>query len=251
MFTILLILTWRLRHETAENGRLDFEIGDIETSAHLYWRSKKISCRACLSYCFVWWKKIPFKSLLELYFHAFIIAFRIEEKIHTKAVVEVSRGAGEGFFCFPGRDREKVSRNLLSLVKLYQRIWIWNLINHGFTNCGCLHCAILSLQGKELFLQNVRNEIFKTLKMFNYNMRFTRAACWINSEISNRHKNTTLIILLFCHYCYSLLWCNYWRSLMLRNSTSYSRLKSTVQIQLAFYPCYPFLITRVSASAEK
>ena len=33
---------------TAKNGGVDFEVGDIGTSAHLYWRLKKISCRACL-----------------------------------------------------------------------------------------------------------------------------------------------------------------------------------------------------------
>ena len=35
---------------TAENGVLDYEIGDIGTSAHLYWRLKKISSRACLAF---------------------------------------------------------------------------------------------------------------------------------------------------------------------------------------------------------
>ena len=49
---------------------------------------------------------------------------------------------------------------------------------HGFTNHGCLHCAILkSLHGfkekgthksrdMQLFFQNVQNEIFKILKCF-------------------------------------------------------------------------------------
>ena len=38
----------------AENGDVDFEIGDIDTSAHLYCTFKKISCRACLlSYQFL------------------------------------------------------------------------------------------------------------------------------------------------------------------------------------------------------
>ena len=78
--------------------------------------------------------------------------------------------------------------------------------------------------------------------MFKYNMESIRAASWINSKISNRDKNTTLMIFLFCNYCWSLLWCNYWRSLMLWNSTSWSRLKLTVQIQLALYLCDPFLI---------
>ena len=32
---------------TAENGDIDFEIGDIGSSAHWYWRLKKNSWRAC------------------------------------------------------------------------------------------------------------------------------------------------------------------------------------------------------------
>ena len=39
-------------------------------------------------------KQISFKSFLDLYFHPSIIEFRIEEKLHTKAVVDVSRDAG-------------------------------------------------------------------------------------------------------------------------------------------------------------
>ena len=78
----------------AKNGKVDFEIGDTGRSAHLYWRLKKISFRACLlSYCFFGDKKIAFKSSLDLYFHPSIIELRIEEKIHIKAV-DVSRGAG-------------------------------------------------------------------------------------------------------------------------------------------------------------
>ena len=69
------------------------------------------------------------------------------------------------------------------------------------------------------------------MKMFKNNMKFTRAACWINSKIRNRDKNTALIIFLFCHYCWSLLWSIYW-----------SRLKLTAQIQLALHPCDPLLI---------
>ena len=60
---------------------------------------------------------------------------------------------------------------------------------HGFTNCGCLHCAILkALHGfqekrarksrdMQFFLQNIQNKNFKILKMFKNNMKFTRAAC--------------------------------------------------------------------------
>ena len=35
-----------------ENGGLNFEIGDIGTSAQVYWKLKKVSCKACLL-CFL------------------------------------------------------------------------------------------------------------------------------------------------------------------------------------------------------
>ena len=139
-----------------------------------------------------------------------------------------------------------VCSKLLSLLKLYQRFWIWNIEHnlYSFTNRGCSHCAVLKalhgFQGKsvlkarsmQFFLQNIKRKL----------MKFTRAVCWISSKISKRDENTTLIIFLFCHCCRSLLWCNYWRSLMLWNSTFWSCLKLTVQIQLALHPCNPFLI---------
>ena len=37
---------------SAENGGVDFEIWDIGTSAHFYWRLKEISCNVCLLFCF-------------------------------------------------------------------------------------------------------------------------------------------------------------------------------------------------------
>ena len=59
---------------------------------------------------------------------------------------------------------------------------------HGFNNRGYLHRAILkalhgfqekrSLNSRDMqfFLQNYPNEIFKIFKMFENNMKFTRAA---------------------------------------------------------------------------
>ena len=81
-------------------------------------------------------------------------------------------------------------------------------------------------------------------------MQFTRETFSINSKLSNRDKNITL--LKFCHYCWSLLWWNFSRCLMPWNSTCWSRL--TVQIQLAFHPCDSFLINDCKItrnSAEK
>ena len=99
---------------------------------------------------------------------------------------------------------------------------------HGFTNRSYLHGAILKAlhdfqkkrahksRGMQFFLiQNdfLQNDL-KTFRMFKNNMRFTRAACWINLKISNRDINITLITFL-CHYYWSFLWCNYWKSLKL------------------------------------
>ena len=54
-----------------------------------------------------------------------------------------------------------------------------------FNNRDCLHCAILkalhgfkekganSARDMQFFLENVQNEIFKNMKMFENNMRFT------------------------------------------------------------------------------
>ena len=79
----------------AEDGGVNFVIGDISTSAHLYWMLEKISCRAFLLSCFVFLiTKIAFKSSLALYFRPSIIEFRIGEKTHTKTIVDVSKGAG-------------------------------------------------------------------------------------------------------------------------------------------------------------
>ena len=134
--------------------------------------------------------------------------------------------------------------------------------NHSFTNCDCLHCAILKAlyDFKEkrahkadrqeicnFFLQNVQKEIFKILEIFESNMKFTRESCWMNSVISNRDKNATLMI---CHYCWSLSWWNYWKTWMLWNYTFWSLLKLTVQIQLALHPCDLFLINNCNMTGN-
>ena len=57
---------------------------------------------------------------------------------------------------------------------------------HGFTNRGCLHCAISKAlhcfqekkaqksRDMQFFLQNVQNEIFKIFEMFKNNMKIAR-----------------------------------------------------------------------------
>ena len=61
------------------------------------------------------------KSSLHLHFHPSFIEFRMDEKIHIEAAVDVPRSTGGGIFL--GEIREGVSRKLLFTVKLYQRIW--------------------------------------------------------------------------------------------------------------------------------
>ena len=144
-----------------------------------------------------------------------------------------------------------------TLVMLYQWIWMLNLYQNLIivllivAVCTVLFWKLFTIWRKKepswqeicnFFPRNVQNETFKILKMLKNDMKFAREALWINSNISNRDKNTTLVIFLFCHYCWSLSWWTYWRSLMLWNSTSWSRLKLAVQIQLSFHPCNPFLI---------
>ena len=85
-----------------------------------------------------------------------------------------------------------------SLLKLpdYLNLKFRLTFNRGFTNHGYLHCAILKvLSGfsetraheardiskycKFLF-QNIQNEILEVSKMIKNNLKFTKAACWIN-----------------------------------------------------------------------
>ena len=112
-----------------------------------------------------------------------------------------------GFSCFPGRDW-KGARRKLSLVKLNQWIWMWNLYQNLILAllivavCTVLFWKLYMILRKNepttkelcnLFLQNIKNEIFQILKALENNMKFTKEAFWINSKISNRGKNTTLI----------------------------------------------------------
>ena len=115
------------KDETTENRGVDFEIGDIGTSAHLYWRSKKISCRACLfSYCFLVPKKYLLKALLTCTFIPPLLSSESRKKYTLRLLLTCLEAQEEGFFCFPGRGWERDS-NLFSLVKLYEMNWIWTL----------------------------------------------------------------------------------------------------------------------------
>ena len=74
--------------------------------------------------------------------------------------------------------------------------------NHGLTNHGWLHCAfprdLFGFQetrvheetDSQFLFQNIQGEVCE----FKNNLRFTRAAWWINSKTSNRDNSTTFMV---------------------------------------------------------
>ena len=56
------IIVWK--EEATGNGGIDFEIGDMGTSAHWYLWLKKISCRACLRFYYFFGDKKCFLTAL-------------------------------------------------------------------------------------------------------------------------------------------------------------------------------------------
>ena len=104
------------------------------------------------------------------------------------------------------------------------------------TSLFCLsHYAILAL-----FDSNKKDARDQFLLQYFQNkkksyIKFTKAACWVISKISNRENSIKLIILKCCLYCWSLFYCNYWRSLILQNSTFRNSLKVAVQSRLILH----------------
>ena len=99
-------------------------------------------------------KKIAFKSSLDLHFHPSISEFRFEEKIHTKAVVDMSRGAGGSVFLFSwkrlgGGQQEPIVSSKTVLEDL-------NMKFRSKFSHGCQHCAIQSLQGNRYKMFKIR-----------------------------------------------------------------------------------------------
>ena len=139
-----------LRHSSRKGG--NFEIGDIGTSAHLYWRLKKI---LCLSFLLFFGDKITaFKCSLDLCFYPSIIEFRIKEKTHTKAAVDVSRCCRKGFSVFLGDAGRGLVGTFVSskVVPEDLNMKFRSKFNHDFINRGCLHCAILkACKGRDMF----------------------------------------------------------------------------------------------------
>ena len=90
------------KDEAKENGGVDCEIGLVHKYLYKLVLKVEENLMQSLSPLLLFFddKKIAFKSSVDLYFHPFIIEFRIVEKIHNKTVVDVSRGTGGRVFLF-------------------------------------------------------------------------------------------------------------------------------------------------------
>ena len=120
----LRVETFFEKDEAAENGGVDFEIGDLpllHTCIEGWRKFHEETVRSLIDFS---WQKIAFKSSLDLHFIPSLLRSESRKKIHTEVVITCLKAPEEGLFCFPGRNWEGVSRSLFSLVKLYQRIWI-------------------------------------------------------------------------------------------------------------------------------
>ena len=111
-------------------------------------------------------------------------------------------------------------------------------------------CTVCCFKSFIRFFENIKNvqsELFEIFKMSKNDLKFTIATCWINSEISNRSNSTTLDILML-----SLLLTIIILQLLkvFNDFTSWSHLKSTVQIHLALYPFDPFFINNLNVTAN-
>ena len=113
---------------------------------------------------------------------------------------------------------------------------------HGFTNCGCLHCAVLkalivfmekkrALKSRymQFFLQNVQNGILKICKMFKNDMKFTRTARWMISKIINNYR--TLTLQKICFICFNE------NPLKITKNAFYFILKSLLVLKIFKFLC--------------
>ena len=173
---------------TAENGYVHYEIWGIGTSPHLYWRLKKVSYRTYLLFHYSFGdKKIAFKSPFNLYSNPFIIEFfssKLKKRYRLRLLLMCLEALGEGFALFSWEILQRGLQETVVSSKAVPKVWNMTYISefkHGFTNRGCLHCAILKalhsfiikrahkLRDIQFFFQNVQNEIFKTLKIHQSN----------------------------------------------------------------------------------
>ena len=124
-------------------------------------------------------KKQLLKSLLTSTFVPPLLSInKIEEKVHTKAVADVSRGAGGKVFLFSlERQRGAQQKPIVSSNAVLEdlNIKFRSKFNHGFTNRGCLHKAYKA-RDMQFFLQNVQNKISKILEMFKYKNEFHQSS---------------------------------------------------------------------------
>ena len=90
------------KDEAKENGGVDCKIALVHKYLYTLVLKVEENLMQSLSALLLFFgdKKIAFKSSLDQYLHPFIIEFRIEEKIHNKTVVDVSRGTGGRVFLF-------------------------------------------------------------------------------------------------------------------------------------------------------
>ena len=120
----------------AENGGVDFEIGDIGTFAHLYWRLKKISCRAYLLSCVLGDKKQFLKGLLTCTFIPPLSNSESGKRYKLKLLL----------MCL------EVVNASSNVVPEDLNIKLRSKLNHGFTNRGCLQCGILkAYKARDMF----------------------------------------------------------------------------------------------------
>ena len=132
-----------------EKEAIDFETGDVSIFADYCWWLREIPWRACLLFGD---KEMAFKNSLDLYLQTLIteffwfteLQFKIERKIHIKAVVDVSRGSGIRVFLWRTWRRSWQETTVSSkTVRQDLNLKFRSIFNRAFSNHGCFHCAVL------------------------------------------------------------------------------------------------------------
>ena len=82
---------------------------------------------------------------------------------------------GKEFFYFPERDSEGICRKLLSLVKLYQRFWIWNIDqNLNMALLIVAVCTVLLFSSLTRFSGKENPQVICNFSFQIFKMRFSR-----------------------------------------------------------------------------
>ena len=152
------------KERTAENGVVDFEIGEIGTFAHLYCMQNRLLFYQLLK-AFLTCISIPSVS------NSFDLprySSELRKSTHYQGCCYVQRRWGKGVPVFLG----EIGRGFVGNYCLYSSCTVLNMkyrseFKHGFTNRGCLHCAISKAldcckekrvhkaKGMQFFFQNV------------------------------------------------------------------------------------------------